>query len=479
VIDHTATPVLGFSFINGTFTDNLQAVVPGLASISGTLNNVCGAGSQLSGTTVLTVTGISLQPGTTCTFSVMLQVPASAAAATYTNTTSTFVGDVTTVPLSAFNMAPVSATLQVTAAPSTGTPVPAASPASVAPSITSFLQSRAILLRSVEPDLARRHQRVSGASDPVDPPAPLEPVDDIYEGIYSDQAPPGSKEAAGLRYVRMLAEATRQAAISGSYGSPSVELALFGPGENGVDIWAEGNLAFHTQGGAEGIFGAAFAGIDVNVGTEIIVGAMVQYDNAGRANSGTGEAHTAQGWAVGPYLTARLGNGLLLDLRAAYGGSANTISPVGTYVDAYSVANWLVSGSLTGEIAAGNTSVEPQLHGSLYQQIQEAFSSSTGAVVPRQTIGLGQGAAGLGIRHVLTETGEVTVALRGRALLIGDYTFVNSAAGAGRLHGRAEIGADLVLPSEARIEFAVNYDGWGLGSLQVFGGRAKLAVQIN
>ncbi|MEZ4833343.1 MAG: hypothetical protein R2873_15400 [Caldilineaceae bacterium] len=66
-----------------TFTDDLDAALTGLVSTSPTQNNVCGTGSQLSGTSSLTLTGGSLAPGSTCSFSVTLQVPTGAAAGTY------------------------------------------------------------------------------------------------------------------------------------------------------------------------------------------------------------------------------------------------------------------------------------------------------------------------------------------------------------------------------------------------------------
>ncbi|MCB0115628.1 MAG: DUF11 domain-containing protein, partial [Caldilineaceae bacterium] len=74
-----------------TFTDDLDAALTGLVSTSPTQNNVCGTGSQLSGTSSLTLTGGSLAPGSTCSFSVTLQVPTGAAAGTYASAS----GDVT------------------------------------------------------------------------------------------------------------------------------------------------------------------------------------------------------------------------------------------------------------------------------------------------------------------------------------------------------------------------------------------------
>ncbi len=69
------------------FTDDLNAVLPGLVAVGLPLNDVCGLGSQISGTGLLSFTGGSLNPNESCVFSVTLQVPAGAATGSYTNTT--------------------------------------------------------------------------------------------------------------------------------------------------------------------------------------------------------------------------------------------------------------------------------------------------------------------------------------------------------------------------------------------------------
>ncbi len=69
------------------FTDDLDAVVPGLVASGLPASDVCGAGSTLTGTSVLTLSGGNLDAGETCTFSVTLDVPTSASAGAFTNTT--------------------------------------------------------------------------------------------------------------------------------------------------------------------------------------------------------------------------------------------------------------------------------------------------------------------------------------------------------------------------------------------------------
>ena len=77
-----------------TFTDDLDAVLSGLAATGLPQNNVCGAGSVLSGAGTLTLTGGTLPAGGSCTFSVTLNVPAAAPAGSFPNTTSVVTGDI-------------------------------------------------------------------------------------------------------------------------------------------------------------------------------------------------------------------------------------------------------------------------------------------------------------------------------------------------------------------------------------------------
>ncbi|MBN1814561.1 MAG: hypothetical protein JXA14_22165 [Anaerolineae bacterium] len=79
---------------NIAFSDDLSATLPNLAAIGLPLNNPCGAGSQLTGTNVIALSGGNLAPEGSCTFSVTLQVPTAAATGAYANTTSSITANV-------------------------------------------------------------------------------------------------------------------------------------------------------------------------------------------------------------------------------------------------------------------------------------------------------------------------------------------------------------------------------------------------
>ena len=88
-VNLTYTLTSGLAATDITFTDNLDSLLTGLASTSGTVSNECGFGSEISGTGLLTFNGGSLTQGASCAFTVTLQVPASPAFTTISSTTST------------------------------------------------------------------------------------------------------------------------------------------------------------------------------------------------------------------------------------------------------------------------------------------------------------------------------------------------------------------------------------------------------
>ncbi len=84
------------------FTDNFSTVISGLAAEAPLPTDPCGAGSQVSGTTFLIVTGGNLTAGTSCTFDVNIRVPGGAAAGQYgsltSNLTATIDGQTAVLP---------------------------------------------------------------------------------------------------------------------------------------------------------------------------------------------------------------------------------------------------------------------------------------------------------------------------------------------------------------------------------------------
>jgi len=103
-------PTLSFTIENGSsietvtnlsFTDDLDAALSNLTAVGLPMSDVCGTGSTLAGTSTLNMSGGTLPAGGSCTFSVPLQVPASATPGSYPNTTSSLSGDLGGTPVTA------------------------------------------------------------------------------------------------------------------------------------------------------------------------------------------------------------------------------------------------------------------------------------------------------------------------------------------------------------------------------------------
>ena len=71
------------------FSLDLDSVLSGLIATDLSKSDVCGAGSLLSGTSIITLTGASLSTDKSCTFTATLQVPSSATPGSYTLHSST------------------------------------------------------------------------------------------------------------------------------------------------------------------------------------------------------------------------------------------------------------------------------------------------------------------------------------------------------------------------------------------------------
>ena len=88
-LEFTLTNTATTGAITGiSFTDDLDGVLPGLAAVGLPLDDVCGAGSLITGTGFLSFTGGSLGADEDCTFPVDVAVPANAPLGTVTNVTS-------------------------------------------------------------------------------------------------------------------------------------------------------------------------------------------------------------------------------------------------------------------------------------------------------------------------------------------------------------------------------------------------------
>ncbi|SOE20701.1 hypothetical protein SAMN06298216_1186 [Spirosomataceae bacterium TFI 002] len=79
---------------NVSFTLDLSTVLSGLTATGTPFSDICGSGSQLTGTSLLTFTGGNIPPEGSCTFSVPVQIPLAASSGAYSSTTSAITANI-------------------------------------------------------------------------------------------------------------------------------------------------------------------------------------------------------------------------------------------------------------------------------------------------------------------------------------------------------------------------------------------------
>lgn len=140
----------------------------------------------------------------------------------------------------------------------------------------------------------------------------------------------------------------------------------------------------------------------------LIIGVLAEIDHFNdTANDASGT-----GWLVGPYVVAKHHSSpIYLEGRFLYGQSANTVSPFGTYVDAFATERLLAQARVTGQILRPRMIWMPYLDLSIARDTQKSYQNALGDVVPDLTVNLSQFSGGLDFQRPLKlAQGDLTLA---------------------------------------------------------------------
>jgi hypothetical protein len=174
-------------------------------------------------------------------------------------------------------------------------------------------------------------------------------------------------------------------------------------GANGP-FWAslQGSWSDDTAGDQSYVLGS-FGG-HTHIGSNAIVGAMLQIDYAERSEAGVADTE-GTGWLVGPYFAAQLGNHpLYLDGRLLYGTTDNAITPSGAAKDKFDGERWLATLGLEGKIQANNLTIFPGIDVSYVKDGQDAYVDSTSALIAAQNVEQTEVAFGLDFETPMSGT---------------------------------------------------------------------------
>lgn len=337
--------------------------------------------------------------------------------------------------------------------------------------INDFLTKRADLLLSTEPDASRRFDRLNRGFGNAS--ATRFATGDLQSLLpFSVQI----NQSAGSYLMSTSLHQMRQASAKMSLAhSPGTDELLVD--NYRFDAWMEAEYKQFDYGtDGEGHFAVAYFGADYLVNEDLLVGAILQFDNMEDRSSANTSTARGKGWMFGPYMTARLGQNLYFDGRIATGSSNNSVSPFNTYVDSFNTQRLLASASLSGEFQQGAWTIRPNASFSYIQEKQQAYVDSLGATVPEQTVKLGQfkigptftgqfmtdgGTAyapyfGFDAIYNIDETSGVTLTSGGNA---------NSDSWRGRVHG----GVRFVTKEGTELSFGGSVDGLGQSGASAWG----------
>jgi len=251
------------------------------------------------------------------------------------------------------------------------------------------------------------------------------------------------------------------------------------------DLWFEGSYSkFEGSSDSEGHFGIAYIGLDYVVSRDLLIGALVQFDQMEDSSEINGSSVEGRGWMVGPYVTARLRDNLIFDGRFALGKSTNDISPFGTYTDTFETSRVLIEASLSGQYLVQGWTVSPNVSLAYLHEKQKSYVDSLNVTIPAQTVSLGQLRFGPNVSRRFTQPDGSS--FEPFVSLDGIYTFgssddIVSAEATKEAEGlRARVEAGFTTTNEYGTQLSVraNYDGIGLSDFESYGVSVKLNIPL-
>ncbi|RME95063.1 MAG: autotransporter domain-containing protein [Alphaproteobacteria bacterium] len=469
VLRFTITNNSGQSLLSASFTDNLSAVIPGLTAIGLPANNVCNGSGTLSGTTTLTFSAPGpnvLANGASCSFSVTLQVPLTATAGSFQNTSSAITGDLQDETSYTGTSASDALDIIVGMVPTTTS------------QIRNFLLDRADLL-TIEDPLLTPHLNGVGANND--------------NGIQLTLTDGGSQIAFAARLSQMARASQGHGGPMRGRRSGAMALGYAGPDAAATppfDIWVKGVFkAYETDIGAkrrEGDYSIVYVGGEYRLRPTLLIGLLSQFDRIDETGGSPSMPFTTsgEGWMVGPYAVGKLAPDIYFQLRAAWGQSDNEINPVGAFVDSFDTTRWLVSGKIEGRYFRGPWRISPIAGLIYYEDEQESYTDSQGNFIAGQTISLGRLTFGpqLAYRQALGEGRHLEVFAEPRGVWDFDFDnyIVNGAAlGSDEFRGRVDSGVIIGGPGGLRFQMSGFVDGLGSGDFEAYGVKGRLRIRLN
>ena len=255
-----------------------------------------------------------------------------------------------------------------------------------------------------------------------------------------------------------------------------------------IDIWVEGAFSSFEDGPnqleRDGRAGILYLGADHRLSPGLLVGALVQFDDAEQKLDVIGGRISDKGWMAGPYAAARLSNNLFFQARAAWGQSENEVEVADVYTDSFDADRWLVRSTLVGRWASGPWHLRPHISVGYIEEQQDGYVGQLGYAEPVDA-SLGQMKFGPEIGYRYRTVGGTFI--EPRLLFEGIWNFAQSGGDifiddlvtSDEMRARAEVGLVVRTKEGLAAAASVDYDGIGSDDYSAIGGRLRLMVPFN
>lgn len=254
------------------------------------------------------------------------------------------------------------------------------------------------------------------------------------------------------------------------------------------DIWIEGRYsAFDDDNGnlaRDGHVGVLYLGGDYRVASNMIVGALVQFDWSKDSSDVLASKVDGNGWMIGPYMSAQIHDNIYFDLRAAWGRSNNDLA-IEDITGGFDTSRWLVKGTLAGNWMYDAWRFTPSAELAYVEESADSFTNSAGTFVAGQEVSLGRvqfgPEIGYRIRHTASTFIEPFAAIKG----VWDFDNPNVAiidgfvVGPGDFWGRLQGGLNVETTSGVYVRGLASWDGLGADDYNGYTLQGTVNVPLN
>ena len=338
--------------------------------------------------------------------------------------------------------------------------------------IRSFMAARADLILTNGPDVSSRMRGDRAGATPTRFAA------DFRDGRFNADL------STSLSAIRQAAEANAPQTPGHDRFSLAGQTGL-----QSLDVWMQASFSSINDNRAglnsDTDFGLYYLGVDAMASENMLVGVLVQFDHAATTTGEWRSRVEGDGWMVGPYMVARLGEAAYFDARAAWGRSDNTVNPIGLYTDAFETDRWLLEAHLIGDITRGNWRISPEIGLAYFSETQDAYTDTLGIYIPSQDLTIGRLNVGPEIAYRFEREGGAYIEPYVHLNVVYDYddadvfNLSGQLQSLGFMRGDARLGINAELGNGGLISGEVSILGLGEGEFEANSAMIRVRLPLS